>query len=115
MYILFSQSDLHNGEDIDYLKYKWEEYFLLLDVNTDNVLDSADMEMEKANFARMNNLTEQEVRNNVLLHINAFITLLFFASQLFKTTLFGQGSLMRVQYPKAHIVQSDLKWCIHLC
>ena len=61
LYFVFQRSDLHRGVDMDYLQYKWRELFLLLDVNMDNVLDSADMELEAADFARMNNLTDIEV------------------------------------------------------
>ena len=38
----------------------------------------------------------------------------------FRTTLFGEGSLMRVHYPKCAriwsilLIESDLKWCLHL-
>ena len=52
---------------MEYLQYKWREFFLLLDVNMDNVLDSADMELEAADFARMNNLTDTEVHKLISL------------------------------------------------
>ena len=55
---------MYNGVDLGYLQYKWGEYFLILDVNMDSVLDSKDMEVETSNFASMNNLTDREVRGN---------------------------------------------------
>ena len=65
LYFVFQRSDLHGGVDMDYLQHKWRELFHLLDVNMDNVLDSADMELEAADFARMNNLTDIEVRKHI--------------------------------------------------
>ena len=47
--------------NLSYLQYKWRTLFVFLDVNKDNVLDKADMELERTNFVHLNNLTEREV------------------------------------------------------
>ena len=43
------------------LQEKWRDYFDLLDVNNDSVLDSVDVNLSKVNYVRLHNLTEQEV------------------------------------------------------
>ena len=43
------------------LQEKWRDYFDVLDVNNDSVLDMDDVRMSKDNYVRLHNLTEAEV------------------------------------------------------
>ena len=46
---------------MDYLQYKWREYFAFLDVNHDRILDTTDVDLAFNNSMKSGNLTEREV------------------------------------------------------
>ena len=62
IYVRYSlTSETAPDVDMTYLQFKWTEMFFMLDVNQDNILDTADVDLSCEYFIRINNMTDEEV------------------------------------------------------